>query len=131
MLSDLIKTPAQLSSAITSTYIYSIIIAVILVLVLIIVANMIPWQPGRIDNSGTKRRAAFFSILAVALAAPAIVNYFMFFNKIMTPAFRSDYMMHMGIAAVVSALVYFIISFIIIKAQTRRTKLESIFPKRK
>lgn len=130
MFNELIKTPAQLGSAITSTYIYSIIIAIVLVLVMVIIANIIPWEPGRRDNSGAKRRVAFFVLMVVALAAPVIVNYFMFFNKISTPAFRSDYMMHMGIAAAVSALVYFIIGFALVKMQSKKTKLESIFPKK-
>ncbi|MDE6097849.1 MAG: hypothetical protein K2G24_03080, partial [Muribaculaceae bacterium] len=96
----------------------------------VIVANLIPWEPGRRDNSGAKRRVAFFVLLVVALAAPVLVNYFMFFNKIATPAFRSDYMMHMGIAGVVAAVLYFVIGFVLVKMQSRKTKLESIFPKK-
>lgn len=130
MFNELIKTPAQLGSAIASTYIYSAIIAFIVVLIMVLVANMIPWEPGRRDNSGAKRRVAFFLLMVVALAAPVLVNYMMFFNKILTPAFRSDYMMHMGIAAVVSALIYFVIGFVLIKIQSKKTKLESIFPKK-
>ncbi|MDE5657366.1 MAG: hypothetical protein K2I19_09885 [Muribaculaceae bacterium] len=129
MFNELIKTPAQLGSAITSTYIYSLIIAVVMVLIMVIVANMIPWEPGRRDNSGSKRRVAFFVLMVLTLVAPVIVNYFMFFNKISTPAFRSDYMMHMGLAGVAAAVVYFIIGFVLVKMQSKKTKLESIFPK--
>lgn len=39
-------------------------------------------------------------------------------------------MMHMGIAGFVSAAVYGIISFIIIRTQKKNTKLASIFPKK-
>lgn len=128
-MNSTIKTIAQLQEAITSTYIYGVVLSILFVLLLIIVANMIQWQPGKFDKSGGKRRSAFFVLLALSLITPLAVNYFLFYSNISVAQFRSSYMMHMGIAAIATAVLYFVISFVLIKMQKRDSKLASIFPK--
>lgn len=130
-MNDLIKTSGQLNEAIATTYIYGVILAVAFVLIMILAANMISWQPGKFDTSGSKRRVAFFVVLALALICPIIVDYFLFYGKITVANFRNTYMMHMGISAAITAVLYFLIGFILIRLQKNDTKLASIFPKKK
>ncbi|WP_300725957.1 hypothetical protein [uncultured Bacteroides sp.] len=125
-----IKTIGQLKDAEMSAYIYSIIVAVVFVLLLVIIANMISWKPGAKDNSGETRRKFFWILLALALIAPVVLNFVVFYQKITVAHFQSEFMMHMGIAGILSAVLYGVISFVIIRTQKRKTKLASIFPKK-
>ena len=129
-MNNIIKTLPQLQDAIASTYIYSVIIGVVMVLLLVIIANMIPWESGACDNSGSKRRSVFWTLIVVALVVPSVLDFLMFFGKISVPQFKSSYMMHMGLAALLCAVVYGLISFIIIRMQKKNTKLASIVPKK-
>lgn len=129
-MNTVIKTISQLKDAEVNAYIYSVIIAVVFILLLIIVANMISWKPGAKDNSGETRRTFFWLFLALSLIASVVVNFFVFYQEIAVAHFKSEFMMHMGIAGFVSAAVYGIISFIIIRTQKKNTKLASIFPKK-
>ena len=54
----------------------------------------------------------------------------MYFQNITTPVFKSDYLMNMGCAGLVAAIAYFGVGFALVKLQTKKTKLESIFPKK-
>lgn len=125
-----IKTISQLKDAEVNAYIYSIIIAVVFVLLLVIVANMISWKPGAKDNSGETRRTFFWVFLALSLISSVVINFFIFYKEIAVAQFKSEFMVHMGIAGFLSALVYGLISFVIIRIQKKNTKLASIFPKK-
>ena len=97
-MNTVIKTISQLKDAEVNAYIYSVIIAVVFILLLIIVANMISWKPGAKDNSGETRRTFFWLFLALSLIVSVVVNFFVFYQEIAVAHFKSEFMMHMGIA---------------------------------
>ena len=117
-----IKTAPELSQAITSTYLINIVIAIVFVLIMVLAVNLIKYQTGKKDNSGSKRRVCFFIIMVVVLIACLVFNYF--------AAFATKYTMHMVAAAIVSAVIYFGIGFMLVKMARIGTKLQSIFPKK-
>lgn len=129
-MNSIIKTLPQLQDAIANTYIYSVIIGIVFVLILVIIANMIPWQSGPRDNSGSTRRSVFWILVVIAIISPLALNFFMHYQNISVPQFKSNYMMHMGLGALAAGTIYFVISFIIIRMQNKSTKLASIFPKK-
>lgn len=125
-----IKTAPELSQAITSTYLINIVIAIVFVLIMVLAVNLIKYQTGKKDNSGSKRRVCFFVIMVVSLIVCLVFNYFAFFNQISVAAFATKYTMHMVAAAIVSAVIYFGIGFMLVKMARIGTKLQSIFPKK-
>ena len=64
-----IKTAPELSQAITSTYLINVVIAIVFVLIMVLAVNLIKYQTGKKDNSGSKRRVCFFIIMVVVLIA--------------------------------------------------------------
>ncbi len=126
----LIKNAPELSRAITSTYLYDIVIAVFFVLVMVVVANLIKWQPGKNERSGATRRVWFFVIMALVLAACLVFDYFAWFKQIAVPAFAAKYTLAMVIASLVATIVYFGLGFLLVKLARIGTKLQSIFPKK-
>ena len=126
----LIKTAPALEQAIMNTYLYDVIFAIILVLVMLLVANLIKWQGGKKDCSGKTRRVWFFIFCAVALVGSLVFDYFVFFKKIAVPAFAGKYMTAMAVASILSAVVYFLVGFGIVKISRIGTKIQSIFPKK-
>lgn len=126
----LIKTAPALEQAIMNTYLYDIIFAIVLVLVMLLVVNLIKWQGGKKDYSGKTRRVWFFIFCAVALVGSLVFDYLVFFTKIGVPAFAGKYMTAMAIASILSAVVYFLVGFTIVKASRIGTKIQSIFPKK-
>ena len=130
ILNAAIKTPADLTAATVSSYVYAAIIAVVCVLLMIVIANAIPSETGARDNSGKTRRIWFFLIMVVALIAPFIVDYFIYLKPTTAMNFINKYMMQMCISAVFSAVLYFVIGFAISKMQSTKNKLASIFPKK-
>ena len=125
-----IKNAPELSQAITSTYLYDIVIAVIFVLFMVLVANLIQWQPGKNERSGSTRRVWFFVFMTSNIVACIVFNYFAWFKQISVPAFASKYTLAMIIAAITSTIVYFGLGFLLIKISRIGTKLQSIFPKK-
>ena len=125
----LIKTAPALEQAIMNTYLYDVIFAIILVLVMLLVANLIKWQGGKKDYSGKTRRVWFFIFCAVALLGSLAFDFLVFFKKIAVPAFAGKYMTAMAVASFVSAAVYFLVGFAIVKMSRIGTKVQSIFPK--
>ena len=130
ILNAAIKTPADLTAATVSSYVYAAIIAVVCVLLMIVIANAIPSETGARDNSGKTRRIWFFLIMVIALIAPFIVDYFIYLRPTTAMNFINKYMMQMCISAVFSAVLYFVIGFAISKMQSTKNKLASIFPKK-
>lgn len=130
ILNAAIKTPADLTAATVSTYVYAAIVAVVCVLLMIVIANAIPSETGARDNSGKTRRLWFFLIMVLALIAPLAIDYFIYLKPTRALNFINKYMMQMCISAVVSAALYFIIGFVICKMQSTKNKLASIFPKK-
>lgn len=130
ILNAAIKTPADLTAATVSSYVYAAIIAVVCVLLMIVIANAIPSETGARDNSGKTRRIWFFLIMVIALIAPFIVDYFIYLKPTTAMNFINKYMMQMCISAVFSAVLYFVIGFAISKMQSTKNKLASIFPKK-
>lgn len=127
---NLIKTAPALKQAIINTYLYDVIFAVVILLVMLLVANLIKWQGGKTDNSGNVRRTWFFILCAVTLLGSLALDYFIFLKKIAVPAFVGKYLTNMAIASFVSAAVYFLGGFVIVKCARIGTKLQSIFPKK-
>ncbi|MFI3296774.1 MAG: hypothetical protein R3Y59_03985 [bacterium] len=125
-----IKTQPQLQEAILSTYLYDAIIAVVFILLLVLIISLIPWQGGKVDNSGKKRRMWFYILLVATLFTTAIFNYFGFMSNIMVGAFKSDYMLTLILGSLMASAIYFIVLFAIIKTRKNKTKLSSIFPKK-
>lgn len=130
ILNAAIKTPADLTAATVSSYVYAAIIAVVCVLLMIVIANAIPSETGARDNSGKTRRIWFFLIMVIALIVPFIVDYFIYLRPTTAMNFINKYMMQMCISAVFSAVLYFVIGFAISKMQSTKNKLASIFPKK-
>lgn len=129
-MTSVIKTAPALSSAITTTYLVDIAFAIVCVAIMLLIANLINWQPGKNDKSGQKRRVWFFVMCFVSFVGALVLNWFMFKVRITVPAFVTTYMTHLILGAFVSAVVYFIAGFLIIKLSRVGTKLESIFPKK-
>lgn len=127
---NLIKTLPALQQAILNTYLYDAVLAIAMVLIMLLVAIMIKFQPGRNDNSGSKRRTAFFILLALTLIGTLAFDYFVFLKKVAVPAFMGKYMTNMIVASIVSAVVYFLVGFVVIKLSPIGSKLNSIFPKK-
>ena len=120
----------DLKAATTATYLADIVIALICFVILVIVANIIAFERGRIDNSWKKRRLAFYILGFITLIGSLVATYFLYFTKIKVAAFQTKYTTAMLIAAFVGALVYFVVSFIVIKISPKDSKLASIFPRK-
>lgn len=123
-----IKTQPQLQEAILGTYLFDIVIAVVFIVALIVIANLIPWQGGKNDTSGRKRRTWYFTLMFLTLAVSLGFNYMGYFSNIGVPTFKMDYMLHMVLGAVLSAVVYGGVLYLIIIMQKTNNKLRSIFP---
>ena len=118
----------ELKAAVTATFLMDIILALICFVILLIVANAILYERGRVDNSWKKRRLVFYIMGFVTLIGSVIMNYFLYFTKIRVGAFQTKYLSSMLIAAFVAAIVYFAISFIVIRfICPKDSKLGGIF----
>ena len=127
---NLIKTLPALKQAILNTYLYDSVLAIVMVLIMLLVAVIIKFQPGRNDRSGSKRRTAFFILLALTLVGALLFDYFVFMKKVAVPAFMGKYMTNMVVASIVSTVVYFLVGFVVVKLAPIGSKLNSIFPKK-
>lgn len=125
-----IKTAPDLANAILSTYLFDVALAVVFLALMILVANMIKWQSGKNDKSGTVRRVWFFVFCFLSFIVAFVLNWLMFSQRITVDAFANKYMTHMILGAFVAAVVYFLTGFAIVKMARVGTKLESIFPKK-
>lgn len=125
-----IKTAPDLANAILSTYLFDVALAVVFLALMILVANMIKWQSGKNDKSGTVRRVWFFVFCFMSFIVAFVLNWLMFSQRITVDAFANKYMTHMILGAFVAAVVYFLAGFAIVKMARVGTKLESIFPKK-
>lgn len=125
--SNAITTAAQLHQAETATYMADIAIGAAFIVIILIVANIIAWQPGAHDGSPAKRRLWFWILFAATLFVNLGVNYYTWMRHISKAQFVSEYTIHMIAAAVVGALIYFIVTFGICKMQKKDTKMASIF----
>lgn len=128
---NVIKTPVDLKAATTATYLFDLILVVAMLVILILVANMIPHEPGSVDNSGKKRRLAFFVIAILTLAACLGLDYALYLSKIKVPAYVNRYMTTMAVASVAATVLYIIAGFAIIKLSPKDSKPASIFPRKR
>lgn len=129
-MTSVIKTAPALSSAITTTYLADIALAIVCVAIMLLIIHLINWQSGKNDKSGQKRRIWFFVMCFVSFVGAILLNWFMFKVRITVPAFVTKYMTHLFLGAFVSAAVYFIVGFLLVKLSRVGTKLESVFPKK-
>ncbi|MCC8019852.1 MAG: hypothetical protein LIO85_08795 [Rikenellaceae bacterium] len=129
-MNNLIKTVGDLDSAVTTSYIFAALAGIVLILAAYIIANMIKWQGGKVDNSPKTRRGIFFSLPVVGVVVLLGLEYYLVMMRIMNPAFRSKYFLCMAIGAVVLLALYFIIGFILLKVVNRDSKFGSILPKK-
>lgn len=127
MISLAIKTVKELDAAILSNYIMAAGVAVVAVILLVLIANMVPWQTGKTDTSGTIRRVFWFILAAAALLVQGALSCVMFYSEITKKALQSGFFSHIFISAGVACLLYVIVTLIIIKSQKTRSKLASIF----
>ena len=125
-----IKTAPELSQAIASTYLYDIVIAIVFVALMILVANLIQWQPGKNERSGSTRRVWFFVLMTINLFASLVFDYLAWLSYIAVPAFASKYTLQMILASIASTVFYFGLGFLLVKIARIGTKLQSIFPKK-
>ena len=123
-----IKTAPELDQAILSTYLYDALIAVVFVLIVVLVANLINFQRGKVDNSGNARRVWLFVLMGLAFVSAIVFDYFAWFDYIKVDAFANKYSTHMIVAPIVSMIEYFAAAFLIVKLSPRGSKLNSIFP---
>ena len=129
---QMIKTMPQLKEAILSTYLYDLVIAIIFIVLLVVVASLIPWQGGKSDSSGRTRRVWYIVLGILNLVGTILFNFFAFCKKIGVPNFRSDYMLHMVLGAILFTVLYYGLLWLIIKIQKNSgkvTKLNSIASK--
>ncbi len=124
---DKIDTVAKLHSAEMATYLTDAVIAVAFIVLIIIVANLIAWQPGAHDPSPAKRKTWFWSLGVASLFTCLAVDYLTWMRHITKAQFTSEYIMHMMIAAILCAVIYGVVTFIICKLQKKDTKLASMF----
>ncbi len=127
MISLAINTAKQLQEAIISNYIMAGCVAVVAVILLVLIANIIPWQTGSRDTSGTTRRVVWYIIAAATLLVQAALSYVMFYSDITKKALQSQFLTQLFISAGAACLLYIVVTLIIIKSQTTRSKLASIF----
>ena len=127
MIALAINTKAALNSAITSNYIMAAAIAAVAIILLIIFANMVPWQTGSRDTSGSTRRTIWFILLAVTLIAQGVLSWVMFYADITKKARASSFFPHVFLSAGAACLIYVVVTLIIIKTQSTRSKLSTIF----
>lgn len=127
----LIKTVDQLHMAVAGTYMFDLVIAVCFIVVLIASAYLIPWQGGKNDTSGAKRRYWFFIFMFLTLICSLAFNYFCYMKNIAVPTFKMDYMLHLVLGALVASAVYGGVLFLTIKMQKNYNKLASIFKQKK
>lgn len=127
MISLAINTKAALSAALTSNYIMAACVAVVAILLLILIANMIPWQTGSRDTSGSTRRVFWWILAAATLLIQATLAYVMFYTDITKKALANDFFLHIFLSAGLACLLYVVVTLIIIKTQSTRSKLASIF----
>lgn len=122
-----IATAPLLHQAETATYMTDAVIGIAFFVVILIVANMISWQPGAHDKSPAKRRTWFWILGITCLFTNLIVDYFTWMTRIEKVQFQSEYLIHMIAAAVVSTVLYGLVTFIVCKLQKKDTKLASMF----
>lgn len=125
-----ITTAPALSQAITSTYLYDVVIAIVFVAIMVLVANLIQWRPGKNETSGKTRRVWFFVLMTINLFASLVFDYLAWLSYIAVPAFSSKYTLHMILASIASTVFYFGLGFLLVKIARIGTKLQSIFPKK-
>ena len=70
-----ITTAPALSQAITSTYLYDVVIAIVFVAIMVLVANLIQWRPGKNETSGKTRRVWFFVLMFVNLIGCLVFDF--------------------------------------------------------
>lgn len=128
-MSSRIKTMTDLNHAITSTYLYGAVAAVVFVLIMLLLTSLVDYQKGALDNSGKTRKVWFFVLMFVAFFTSLIVNYVVFYQNVQNAQFQNTYMMHMIIAALMVAVLYFLIGFLFCKMQnSKNNKWSTIFP---
>ena len=125
-----ITTAPALSQAITSTYLYDVVIAIVFVAIMVLVANLIQWRPGKNETSGKTRRVWFFVLMFVNLIGCLVFDFLAWLSYITVPAFSSKYKLAMIVASIVSTVVYFGLGFVLVKIAPIGSKLQSIFPKK-
>lgn len=126
-----IGTVQDLRAATTATYLMDIVLAIVCFVLLVIVANAILYERGRVDNSWKKRRLAFYIIGFICLIGSIAFNFSVYFTKIRVAAFQAKYLSAMLIAAFVGTILYFALSFAVIKFISHKdSKLASIFPRK-
>lgn len=127
MISLAINTVKQLDAAILSNYIMAGCVAVVAIVLLVLIANMVPWQTGTRDTSGTTRRVFWYILAAATLLVQAALSYVIFYTDITKKALQSDFLVQLFISAGAACLLYVVVTLIIIKTQKTRSKLASIF----
>lgn len=127
MLTLAINTKTALTDALVSNYIMAGCVAVAAIILLVLIANMIPWQTGTKDTSGTTRRVVWFILAGATLMVQAALSWVMFYSDITKKALESQFFPHVFISAAAACAVYVIVTLIIIKTQSTRSKLASIF----
>lgn len=127
MISLAIKTVKELDAAILSNYLMAAGVAAVAVILLVLIANMVPWQTGKTDTSGTTRRVFWYILAAAAFLVQGALSWVMFYSDITKKALQSGFFSHIFISAGAACVLYIIVTLIIIKSQKTRSKLASIF----
>lgn len=96
----------------TSAYMLAFVVMAVLFAVAVVASNLVLYKPG---NPGTTtRRILFWAMCVLAVVVGFGINFYIA-SGVEVPNIKSDYLMHSGIAALASALVYIIVGFVVSK----------------
>ncbi len=124
-----IRNPRQLEDLAYETYLFAVITAILFVGISWIVSKLIKWEGGRDPKDAGKRRAAFFIIWFVAIAAFFLYNKFVVADKV-APNLQSQFSLTNYISTLIVAVVYLVVGFVLSKV-LKNSKYGTIFPAKK
>lgn len=93
-------------------YFWAFIVLAVAFLLAVLFSNLVLYKPN--DNGATKRRIIFWVMAILTCSVSFLVNYFIA-GGILIGVYRSDFIMHAGIASGAAFLLFIIFGFMISK----------------
>lgn len=106
-----------MGTSVMTAYIWAVIVLVALFFTAIVQANMVPYHPKGTDIS--KRKAGFWICCILAPVIGFVINWIVA-QGISIPSTRDKYVLHAGIAAGCTLIVFIILGFCLSKAFARK-----------
>lgn len=98
--------------SITSAYMWALVSMAICFFIAVIVANAVLYKPG---NPGTTTRRIWFWVFCIASGIVGYLINYIIGSNIAVPTIQSNYLMHSGIAAGISVVLYIVVGFLVSK----------------